>query len=406
MRIDLNKIKVTPKNLPFGFCVYGELSEEIGEWCNYWNFKTEISGKYTNILLNDNTNIFDIFEESKIYEYIDGFSPNLNRDGLHLGHLSNLIIAKSLQSLKISNKTIAILGDTLGGDTDSNLKQYNEYCKQFGYHIDNVYFASEQKGIEISSDNSGYIFGKTAGPLFQEGEGDYKGTMVFNITDDNKIVGIKSDGSTSYFYQDVSLACKLNAPTLYLTGTEQITHFNSLKLIFPHINHIGLGLVLTDGKKQSSSAGNVIFMEELLELVKTKFNNDSKLAWNILAGFILKYDLPSTKDIKLKDIDNVKLSHGLYLSYTLARLKSAGMVVNEIDNFNSKTLQFKLLRAKVMVSPNILFEELIEHCRNINKLYIDHHIKDNIENQEMFQPMLNDLVFGMKKIGLFPVDKV
>ena len=76
------------------------------------------------------------------------------------------------------------------------------------------------------------------------------------------------------------------------------------------------------------------------------------------------------------------------------------------DSNTTSTLQFKLLRAKVMVSPNILFEELIEHCRNINKLYIDHHIKDNIENQEMFQPMLNDLVFGMKKIGLFPVDKV
>ena len=152
--------------------------------------------------------------------------------------------------------------------------------------------------------------------------------------------------------------------------------------------------------------GNVIFMEEILTLVKDKFNNDSELAWNVLSGFILKYDLPSTKDINLAQIDNVKLSEGLYISYTLARLKSAGMSPNDINNFNSRMLQYKLLRAKTLVAPSKLFEELIEHCRLINQLYIDNHIKDNIENQKMFQPLLDDLLYGMKLLGMFNIEKV
>ena len=396
MKIDINKIKLTPKNLDFGFCVYGELTQELIDWCCYWNFSTEKVGPYTNIYLNPNsdTNFFDIFDNHVSYAYGDFFSPNLNKH-LHLGHLSNLIIAKSLQSLGIADSTIAILGDTLEGAVtkEDALEKFNEYCSKFGYEVEEIFFASGQKL-------------KKSKKILKNGKDDYKGTKVFEISEDEKIVGKKSDGSTSYFYQDVALAQKLNAPTLYLTGTEQIGHFNSLKKLFPYINHIGLGLVLVDGKKMSSSNGNVYLMEDVLEIVKAKFNNDEKLAWNVLCGFILKYDLPSTKDIKLKDIDNVKLSQGLYLSYTMARLKSAGMKPHYKQNFNSKLLQFKLLRAMTMVKPHLLFEELVELCAQINKLYIDHHISGNEENQKMFQPLLDDLELGMSLLGMFEINKV
>lgn len=394
MKLNINKLKITPKNLPFGFCVYGEPTHEMTDWAEFWNLKMEKSGQYTNFLLEPETVLSDIFEEPTIYEYGDFFSPNLNKH-LHLGHLSNLIIAKSLQSLGIAKNTIAILGDTLDGEVSKEeaLSKYNEYCDKFGYSK-KIYYASEQ---ELKMD------------ILVDGTDSYEGTKIFEILLNNEIhktVGIKSDGSTSYFYQDVALASTLNASTLYVTGSEQNGHFKILNVLFPKNAHIGLGLVLTDGKKQSSSAGNVIFMEKLLELVKDKFNQDEKLTWNILCGFILKYDLPSTKDIKLKDIDNVNLSHGLYLSYALARLKSAGMTNNPITTFNSKVLQYKLLRAKTMVKPHLLFEELIETCGQINKLYVDHYIKDNLENQKLYQPLMDDLVHGMELLGMFPVSKV
>ena len=394
MKLSLNKIKLTPKNINFGFCCYGEPTQEILDWINYWNLKTEPSGKYTNIILNKDTNILDIFETPVVYEYGDFFSPNLNKH-LHLGHLSNLIIAKCLKSLGIAKTTIAILGDTLEGAVDKNdaLSKLNEYCNIYGYNIDKIFFASEQKLYQD------YLI---------DGKGEYEGTKIFDIVlngEITKLVGIKSDGTTSYFYQDVALASNLNAPTLYITGLEQNQHFKSLKALFSNIQHIGLGLVTVDGKKMSSSEGNVYFMDDIIKMVKDKFDDD-KLVWNVLAGHILKYDLPSMKDINLTQIDNVKTSHGLYLSYTLARLKSAGMCPNIINNFNSKLLQYQLLRTKIFMAPNKLFEELIELCKSINHLYIDNHIKDNVENQQMFQPMMDDLLHGMLLLGMFNIEKV
>jgi arginyl-tRNA synthetase len=391
MKLALDKIKITPKSLPFGFCIYGALNPEIKAWVDYWNLQIEHMGNYTNIFPQPDTKISDLFLEPKQFEYGDFFSPNLNKH-LHLGHLSNLIIAKSLQSLGVAKKTIAILGDTLEGavSKEEALTKYKEYCSQFGYNIDDLYFASEQV---LQKD------------LLIDGVGDYAGTKVFEIGE-AKMVGIKSSGATTYFYQDVALAEKLNAPTLYLTGLEQNGHFDALNKLYPNVKHIGLGLVTVDGKKMSSSTGTVIMMDDILSTVNSKFNDDKELAWNVLCGHILKYDLPSMKDINMAQIDNVKTSFGLYLSYTLARLKSAGMKPETTVAFNSHSLQFKLIKAKYALSPSVLFDEVVEHAKKINTLYIGNHIKDNEGNQKMFQPLLNDLSLGMSLLGMFNIDKV
>lgn len=391
MKISLNKVKLIPPKFGFGFCVYGDIPEEVSEWINYWGFEIKGEKNYHNIIIGEQ-NIFDIFETPKQFKFGDLFSPNLNKH-LHLGHLSNLIIGKSLYTLGIVEDTVAILGDTLEGAVDKAdaLQKYNSYCEKFGYKVDNLYFASEQKVL---------------GDYLIKGEGDYSDTKVFDLGEDNKIVGIKSDGSTSYFYQDVALAEMLNASTLYLTGVEQIPHFQNLKILFPDIEHIGLGLVLVDGKKMSSSEGNVYFMEDILDMLKETFNGDEKLVWNVLCGFILKYNLPTSKNIILEDIKNVKKSQGLYLSYTLARLKSAGMTVNYNDYFNSQLLQFNLLQAKTFIKPNVLFDGLVNLCNEINKLYIDNHIKDNEESVKLFQPMIDDLVYGLSLLGMYEIEKV
>ena len=391
MRLNINKIKLVPKNLTFGFAVYGNPTEEILEWIKYWGLKIQSTGPYNNITLPLGVNIKDLFEEPKIYKYGDFFSPNLNKE-LHLGHLSNLIIAKTLQCLGITQKTIAILGDTLDGlvSKDEALRAYKYYCMQYDYPIDDIYFASAQ----------------TLDPsVLKDGTGDYEGTKVFEIGD-QKIVGLKSTGASTYFYQDVALATKLNSPTLYVTGLEQNGHFALLNELFPNIKHIGLGLVTVDGKKMSSSEGNVIMMAEILKQVHGKFNNDFDLTWNVLCGHILKYDLSSMKDIKMSQIDNVKTSFGLYLSYTLARIKSAGLKPQRIEIFNSNVLEFKLLKARTLIAPNLLFDELVEHAKLINQLYITKHIKENPQNQILFQPLLDDLMHGMKLLGMYEIEKV
>lgn len=389
MKIDINKIKITPEKFGFNFCQFGELTEEVKSWVNFWKFKTEKSGPFTNIIVDD-IDFELIFNESVSYDYVDGFSPNLNKH-LHVGHLSNLVIANAMQKLGIGKEFIAILGDTLDGEVNKSdaLSSYQKYCQEFNYKVDKIFYASDMKLKEDT---------------LKEGEGEYLGSKVFDLVDE-KIVGIKSSGLTSYFYQDVALAQQLNSSTLYLTGFEQDNHFKSLKKLFPSTNHIGLGLVLLNGKKMSSSEGNIILLKDFINQLLEMFS-DIKLVYNILSGQILKSAPGSSKSIDMKLISNPKLSLGLYLSYTMAHIKSCGVETKKIKNYVSKELQFAELKSKVNLSPNLLFESLVKHCKSINKLYETHYIKDNKENVELFSTLISDLELGMGKLGMFSIDKV
>lgn len=392
MKIDINKIKLTPEKQGFNFCQFGELTPEVAEWTSYWNLKTEKSGPYTNILLNDDSNLKLMFNTPKTYQYMDGFSPNLNKH-LHVGHLSNLIIANAIQKLGISHQAIAIFGDTLDGGIQKSdaLEAYIKYCNDFEYNVDEFYYASK---MEIQHDS-----------LLEDGTDDYKGSKIFNL-DGEKIVGVKSNGSTTYFYQDVALAEKLNSTTLYLTGVEQKNHFNSLKKIFPSIDHIGLGLVQLNGKKMSSSEGNIIFLKDFIEQLLPIFDNNIKLVYNILAGQILKSNTSTEKSIDTTLIINPKTSLGLYMSYTMAHIKSCGVKTKNNLDYNSKELTFAQLKSQINLSPSILFEALVKHCKVINKLYETHYIKNNPENIKIFSDLISDLELGMKKLGMFSIEKV
>ena len=392
MKIDINKIKTTPSNFGFNFCVFGKPSDEIKEWCNYWNLNMIESGPYTNIILNDEFKISEAFKECEVYDYIDGFSPNLNKN-LHVGHLSNLVLANTFQKLGIGKKFIAILGDTLTGDVNKEdaLKSYYKMCDDFEYIIDDIFYASKMKIKDES--------------VLIDGEGEYIGSKIFDLGDE-KIVGIKSTGSTSYFYQDSALAEFLDSTTLYLTGFEQDNHFNSLKKLYPKTNHIGLGLVLLDGKKMSSSEGNIIYLQDFIDDLMELFNNDIKLVYNIIAGQILKSAPSTNKSIDTKLISNPKISLGLYLSYTMAHIKSCGVTTQNKDFFYSKELEFVELKSKCNLSPSLLFEALVNHCKKINKLYETLYIKDNDENIKLFSDLISDLELGMNKLGLFSIDKV
>jgi arginyl-tRNA synthetase len=404
MKININNIRTLPEGNNFGFCVYGEPSDEIIAWANYWGFKVEKVPvqNYTNILVPMNYDISECFEKFSQYKYVDGFSPNLNKH-LHIGHMSNFIIAKAFQSMGVGSEFVSILGDTLEGDVDKKdaFNMFNTYCEVFDFNVDNIYYASDMI----------YMGGN-----LESGEGEYDGTMVFNI-DGEKIVGIKSDGSTSYFYQDAALAEMLDAPTLYLTGSEQENHFKTLHKLYPNISHVGLGLVKVwvpisekQGKfkqaKMSSRDGNVIYFEDLLKACLEMLNNDYELVYNVLAGFILKVDPKKDKSINTTNLYHSKNSPGLYLSYTLARLTSAGVRAMKTDKFNDSSLQFKYMKAMYNLQPNILFNALVDHCKKINGLYETHKIEGNPENEVMFSNFKEDLELGMKTLGLFLVDKV
>ena len=393
MKLNVNKIKQIPPHLGFGFCQWGNLTNEVKEWISYWKFKTEKSGSFTNIIIPETQNLFECFETPKSYEFVDGFSPNLNKN-LHIGHLSNLVIANSFQKLGIGKNFISILGDTLetgNVDKETALKNFKDYCKGFGYSIDKIFFASEMK---LKDDS-----------LLVDGVGDYEATKVFQI-EDEKIVGVKSNGKTSYFYQDVALAQHLNDSTLYLTGFEQDNHFKSLETLFPKVNHLGLGLVMLNGEKMSSSKGNVLYLNDFISELLSKFNNDIKLVYNILAGKILQSQPNQIKSIDTKLISNPKQSVGLYLSYTLAKIKSCGVESKKVNKYDSQKLQVAHIKSIQNLQPNILLDELQNHAKYISKLYEDNYIKGNVKVIKQFSKLISDLEFGMKNLGMFSIKKV
>lgn len=393
MKISINDIKFTPKNLKgYNVCVYGEPNEKLSEWLNYWKFPVNYHKPYTNIFINNGVDVPSLFEEPVLFDYIDGFSPNLNKH-LHIGHMSNLVLAKAFQGLKIGHKFIAIFGDTLPGEVSKPhaLDAYQFYCEKFKYKVDKSFFASEIKLKDFS--------------LLSPGEGAYERTKVMDVFGE-KVVAIKSDGSTTYFYQDVALAQHLQSSTLYLTGLEQDNHFNLLKKLYPNTSHLGLGLILFNGKKMSSSEGNVIFFKDVLEMLNPKFDNNQELIYNVLAGNILKSEPRSEKNINMDTIDNVKLSMGLYVSYTMARMYSAGIDLIPSKEYSSLELKLKSLKSKVNLKPHILFEGLVSACENINAKYPHYRIKDSVDNKNMFQQLTSDVVLAVNELGLLPITKV
>lgn len=392
-KLDINKIKVAPKVVAsqFSLCVYGELSGDIAKWAITNNLKTQASGGYTNIFIPESILLKDIFDAPKTFEWLDGFSPNLNKK-LHIGHFSNLVLGKAFKALDICRNTVSIYGDTLDGKISKKeaIEVVNKYQADFCYFIDKILFASEVK---------------YKGDKLKEGSGGYIGTKVFEV-DREFTVGIKSSGQTTYFYQDVALAEMLNSPTLYLTGKEQQHHFELLKKIYKHVHHIGLGLVKVFGVKMSSRGGDVILLEDFIRQVSPLLNGDLQLIYNVFAGFILKSSPEVDKGIDLNTISNPKNSAGLYISYTMARLFSAGCKIRANTKLKSRELEFALLKARINLKPSILFESLVEHCKDINSLYTYHTIKDNETNLKMFEEKLSDLTYVCSKLGLFVITKV
>jgi hypothetical protein len=409
MKIAADKIKMIPPQLGEGLCVYGAPSEEVQEWCFHNEVQQEKSGTFTNLILPKGSVVEELLVQPQPYRYLDGFSPNLNKH-LHLGHLSNLVLAKAFQALGVSQETIAILGDTLTGQVSKEdaLASFRAYCERFNYPVHHLFYASQmtydgpmEDGVPGSVDYNGVAR-------------DYTGTKVFDIQGE-KIVGLKGDGSTTYFYQDVALASQLNASTLYLTGSEQIQHFASLKKMFPAIDHVGLGLVLLNGLKMSSrnedgsekteEEKKAIYVKDVLETLNEMFQDDL-LTYNVLAGQILRTDPKSTKNINGATLGDPNNSVGLYISYTTARLKSAGVNVVCPDKFSSLSLGYAYVKSLQHKSTHTLFGALMNHCMKINSLYRDHRIADSPENKAMFSELMMDLELGLKKLGMFSVERV
>jgi hypothetical protein len=385
------KFKEIPKHIDKkeGLCCFNKNLDKLDKVSLLKNnFVLEEKDDYINIYFTKKSN-FNIFKDYKNFYYMDGFSPNLNKE-LHIGHFSNLIIAKALQKLGIVKKTISMLGDTLEGNISNKegFRLFKNIIKTFNYKVSRIFFASKLK-----------YQGK-----LEEGKGKYEGTKIFD-TNEELIVAIKKDGTTSYTYHDIALAKKLVKDTLYLTGYEQKEHFNKIKKVFKNVHHFPLGLVKISNSKMSTREGNIILIKDILDELNKTFKNN-KLSYNVFAGYILKSSPNTDKNINIKNIYNYKNSPGLYLSYTTARLLSAGCKILPFKITNNKLLEYYFILSKNELNPSLLFNKLIDCCKTLNTLYETIKIKGNLKNKINMSIKLTELNYYMKKIGLYLIKKV
>jgi hypothetical protein len=188
MKIALNKVRPVPKYAPkssdvitvedFSVGVFGDPDQEVKDWIAHHGFQIYTEGKYTNIIIPDGFKLEELFtlETGPVFEYMDGFSPNLNKY-LHIGHFSNLVLCKAFVGLGICKNTISIYGDTLTSEVGQKnaVRKLREYQEKFEFRPDQEFYASRVK---------------YEGDLLVPGSGKNEGAQVFKI-DGAEFVGIK-----------------------------------------------------------------------------------------------------------------------------------------------------------------------------------------------------------------------
>lgn len=364
-RINVNEVRVIPGDV-FGFCVYGEPSERVFEWANSWGFRISESGDYTNILVPLNFDVTECFEKFKQFKYIDGFTHNLGKE-IHIGQLFDFILTKSFLRMGVAEKSLAIIGDSKAVNKELESEKIFEFFELFSFDYDEVIYASD---LKIDSN-------------------------------------LRSEGKSNAFCKDHALLERLKAPCVHVAGYNRNHHFEGLKKEFPHILHLSAGLVHIHKKKLIRPAYHEGHASVFVENLLNEFDGNIGLAYNVIAGFILKNKVKKDKNLNIGFyFEEFSDSPGMYLSYTLARLNSIGVKSEPIEKFNRTELQFSYIKSLHNLEPSILLNSIVSHCRLINKLYAKHRIEGNLENEIMFSNLKEDLELGMKTLGMFLINKV
>jgi len=402
MQINPNLFKVSPcKNF---ICVYHmNYTEEIQQWQLFHNIESITSGNYVNFKLGDLHNMDSLFEQITYPDYIDGFSPNCNKE-LHIGHLSNLIIGKAITCLFKNWPFTEIMFTTnlVKNFSEAYRKKIEALLTEFKYQPNYYPYIKE-----IINDYEDYKI-----PLIK-GEGTYENTLIIDLNGSKKVC-FKADGSSTYLMEDITILHGLIKPVWYVTGKEQAEHFAYLKeYAKTHLNadlvtHIPCGLVLLGGTKMSSRTGKITLAEELINEVAIMFDNNRLLAYNIIAGQILQSSFSSDKIVDFDKLRNPKTSIGLYLSYTLARLHSAGIKLD--SEYKSSMTNFIIHQSRFNITVNHLVLHMRDLDTRINKDYDNKKEFDiSSEKEEIvnhFNDLGSELLFTIQLIGLFNIEKV
>lgn len=288
--------------------------------------------------------------------------------------------------------------------------------------------------------------------VFKEGE---NGAVVTNL-ESYKLpdtVVIKSDGTALYLTQDLALTKlkqdKFHPQKMFWTiGPEQTLALQQLYAICEQLGygkredytHLSYGYMsIKGGGKMSSRAGNVVLVDDLLDLAKNsilqvlsdrnlaesdKQNIAEKVGVGAVKYSILKVGRLQDTAFDIKDSVSMEGNSGPYIQYTFARTQSV-LRKSQIpgDNFqkisNNQFLNYKMNSEEVAIarwiyrfpevieeaarrySPNLVANFIYELAQKYNGFYNKHSILEaGTEEQKDFRLLLTRATGEIIKKGL------
>ncbi len=338
---------------------------------------------------------------------IDGFSPNLNKS-LHIGHLRQLALANCLSRALAGAEFVSLMGTT--GILKKSVDELQEWFDFVGFQPTLHYDALMPQDADIVPRH--------------EGEGDKAGALVWDGPRGPVVVFRKADESgyrrATYAFHDLAFAATV-APDFYVTGVEQVEHFQNLGLAE---KHLPMGLVMdSQGKKLKSRTGDAMTAKEAFEAVEAIMKpvpEPKKIVWNVIAWNLLATGRGT--NVKFEPELWVKPeAPGMYCSYTWARLNSAldgpdeetdgsfgdEKSMTEADVELAGYSQYHLYHignTNETLDPAGLANYLYDLCRRATKAYHSERIRDG---RPGFRFAISQCKLAieecMKTLGMFPV---
>ena len=258
------------------------------------------------------------------------------------------------------------------------------------------------------------------------------GAMVVKLDEYNMPPCIikKADGATIYATRDIAAALYRKDKydfykNIYVVGTPQALHFRQVFKTLELMGHswakdcihVGFGLVKFKDKKLSSRKGEVILLEELLnmsvekirEVIEEKnptLKNKEEVSKKVGIGAIVFNYLKMNRERDIIfDFDEVlsfEGETGPYVQYTFARgksiLRKSGINIEEIDFSKYVSLlvddnEISLIKSlgdfnnqiKASINslePSVITRYVIDVAKNFNKFYNSNHIL-NLEDENL-----------------------
>ena len=312
----------------------------------------ELNKDKTEIIYPKSFDLSNCFYERESYKYAIGLKKSKGVS-LDLDDFFIFLYSKFLKKSGVCNEIFSFVYNVSKDDFDSKtLKYFNYINNSFENEPDKIIYVNDLKeGVN---------------------ELDYLKTRFLNANKENKIVyltKIKKDKT------------KKDSQVKYLTLP---------KLVF-----------------KNSNLNN---FHDIINLLNDCFNFENRhLYYNIIVGLIFSQDLTKKElYIDLSNKNHLLESKGLYITETYIKLKDYVFFEENKNTFNSNVLQYLLSKSIWYLNANILFEGIVNICHDINDIFESENYDINTDdNVKVFLTgMMEDLILGMKTMGMFLVDEI